>query len=82
MPKKSVGEPSFEKLYAELESVVEKLEAGNLTLAESLALFQRGMELAKECGALLDSAELAVKELAPVPNDEMATAKFDDEAGE
>ncbi len=63
-PKKNSGE-SFEKLFQELEATVGKLEAGDLALDESLALFQRGMELAKKCGALLDTAELRVKELSP-----------------
>jgi exodeoxyribonuclease VII small subunit len=62
MPKKA---PSFEELFEELELTVQKLEAGNLTLDESLALYERGMELAKQCGAQLDRAELRLKELAP-----------------
>ena len=62
MPKK---EPSFEQLYEELEATVQKLEAGDLTLDASLALYERGMQLAKQCGAQLDRAELRIKELAP-----------------
>jgi exodeoxyribonuclease VII small subunit len=56
---------SFEKLFAELEETVAKLEGGDLSLDESLALFQRGTELAKKCAEMLDRAELRVKELAP-----------------
>lgn len=82
MPKKSADDQSFEKLFAELETVVEKLEAGDLTLDESLALFQRGMELAKKCGVLLDSAELRVKELLPSAEDEIEMTEFDDEGNE
>ena len=63
-PKKDSPE-SFEKLFSELEETVAKLEAGDLALDESLALFQRGTELAKQCAALLDQAELRVKELSP-----------------
>jgi exodeoxyribonuclease VII small subunit len=58
-------DPSFEELFEELETTVQKLEAGNLTLDESLALYERGMQLAKQCGAQLDHAELRLKELAP-----------------
>jgi exodeoxyribonuclease VII small subunit len=68
MPKK---EPSFEQLYEELEATVQKLEAGNLSLDESLALYERGMELAQQCGAQLDRAELRVKELAPAVASEL-----------
>ncbi len=56
---------TFEELYTELEATVQQLEAGNLTLDQSLALYERGMELARRCGAQLDQAELRVKELTP-----------------
>lgn len=62
MPKK---EPSFEELFQELEAAVDRLEAGNLPLDQALALYERGMELAKKCSAQLDRAELRIKELAP-----------------
>ncbi len=74
---------TFEELYTELEETVQKLEAGNLTLDESLALYERGMELARRCGAQLDQAELRVKELTPGA-DEFVSEKddADEEAGE
>ena len=65
MPKSKEKSESFENLFSELESTVAKLEAGDLSLDESLALFQRGMELAKKCGAMLDAAELRIKQLVP-----------------
>ncbi len=64
MPKKS-SEPSFEQLYTELESTIEQLEAGNLSLDQALVLYERGMDLAKQCGQMLDRAELKIQELAP-----------------
>ena len=64
MPKKK-DDISFEEIYNELEATIEKLEEGNLSLDESLALYQRGMELAGQCGTLLDRAELKIQELAP-----------------
>ncbi len=71
--------PSFEQLFRELESTVAKLEAGDLPLDESLALFQRGMELSKKCGELLDQAELRIKQLAPQQNGEVAAEELEDE---
>ena len=68
MPKKSSAPPnelSFEKAFAELESIVAKLESGELSLDESLALFERGQALAAQCSRLLDAAELKVKRLTP-----------------
>lgn len=71
MPKKS-QDLSFEQLYSELEATIEKLEAGNLALDEALALYERGIELSKQCGAMLDRAELRIQELSPnaLPADE------------
>ena len=56
---------AFEQAFAELEETVRKLEAGGLTLEESLALFERGQALAARCGAQLDGAELKVRQLTP-----------------
>jgi exodeoxyribonuclease VII small subunit len=78
-PKKDAPE-SFEQLFRELEATVGKLEAGDLSLDESLALFQRGMELSKKCGELLDHAELRIKELVPQADGEADLEDFEDDA--
>lgn len=54
----------FEKALAELEGIVKQLEAGNLALDKSLALFERGVELARACKEKLAEAELKVSQLA------------------
>lgn len=54
---------SFEEVFAELEEVVQQLEAGDLTLDQAMALFERGMALATQCNAQLDAAELRVRQL-------------------
>ncbi len=76
MPKK---EPTFEQLYTELEATVEKLEQGNLPLEESLALYERGIQLARQCSAQLDRAELRLIELAPTANELDQPELFDDQ---
>lgn len=48
--------PTFEAARAELEEVVRRLETGGCTLEESLALWERGEELAGICQAFLDGA--------------------------
>jgi len=53
----------FEKALAELEGIVKQLEAGNLALDKSLALFERGVELARSCKQKLAEAELKVSQL-------------------
>ncbi|MFQ6102619.1 MAG: exodeoxyribonuclease VII small subunit, partial [Anaerolineae bacterium] len=77
-----VKELSFEEAFRELEETVQKLEEGNLTLDESIALFERGTQLAARCGKLLDQAELKVRQLVPSPEGEYELAEFEPEEGE
>ena len=56
---------SFEEAFGELEEVVQQLEAGDLTLDQAMALFERGIALATQCNAQLDAAELRVQQLVP-----------------
>ena len=53
----------FEVIYRRLEAAVTKLEAGGLTLEQSLALYEEGMKLARRCQELLRSAELRITRL-------------------
>ena len=50
-------EKSFEEQMETLEGIVNELEKGELSLDESLAKFEDGMKLAKECNKILESAE-------------------------
>jgi exodeoxyribonuclease VII small subunit len=54
---------SFEESYRELGEVVQQLEAGDLSLDRSMALFERGMQLAKLCENKLDQAEQRVVQI-------------------
>jgi exodeoxyribonuclease VII small subunit len=54
---------TFEQALQELESIVARLETGDLTLEESLNLFERGQLLAKRCAVQLDEAALRVEQL-------------------
>jgi exodeoxyribonuclease VII small subunit len=58
---------TFEQAFAELEETVQQLEAGQLSLDESLALFERGQALSARCQQLLETAELKVQQLVPRP---------------
>ena len=62
---KEIGELSFEEALKELEDTVGKLEAGDLNLDESMALFERGQALAAVCNAQLEAATLKVEQLTP-----------------
>jgi exodeoxyribonuclease VII small subunit len=63
----------FEAAIAELESIVKKLEDGDLSLEQSLALYERGVALSKFCHARLEDAERRIEllsergELRPAP---------------
>ena len=61
MENKNKLELNFEEALGEIDSIVSKLEGGQLTLDESLVMFQRGMELMRFCGEKLDAAEKKLK---------------------
>lgn len=56
-------EMNFEESLAELESIVEKLEKGQLSLDESLLLFEKGIKLVRECNDKLKNAQQKVEKL-------------------
>jgi exodeoxyribonuclease VII small subunit len=58
-------ELSFEEAFDELKKTVAQLEEEDISLDKALSLFERGTVLARRCGALLDEAELRVKQLIP-----------------
>ena len=55
--------PSFEAALAELESIVQGMETGKLSLEESLAAYQRGTALLKHCQGALVAAEQKIQVL-------------------
>lgn len=72
MPRKKITEPSFEEALAELESLVEELEQGDLTLESSLKSFERGVQLTRTCQQALKEAEQKIQILsAPSENAEL-----------
>jgi exodeoxyribonuclease VII small subunit len=58
-----IQELTFEAALQELEVLVAKLEEGDLTLEESLDLFERGQKLTDHCNTLLNEASLRVEQL-------------------
>ena len=60
----SAEEKTFEQAQAELEQIVERLEHGQASLDEALALWERGEQLYAFCRERLDSAQGKVEELA------------------
>lgn len=72
----SEEQPDFESALAELESLVEGLESGELSLAESLDHFKRGIGLSKRCHQLIDEARQTVEKLSD-PDDEGSGEPFE-----
>lgn len=80
---------SFEASLEELESLVEQMEDGDLPLEESLAAFEKGIRLARECQEALRQAEQRVRILLDgerggslAPFADPAGDTDDDEAGD
>jgi exodeoxyribonuclease VII small subunit len=64
MPAKPAATPpTFEQALDELDTLVRRMESGELTLDESIAAYRRGAELARYCQARLAQAELDIKQL-------------------
>lgn len=59
----SLEDMSYEKALAALEQVVSRLESGDITLDESMSLFQKGMALSKICSDKLASIEKQITQL-------------------
>ncbi|MDH5190932.1 MAG: exodeoxyribonuclease VII small subunit [Gammaproteobacteria bacterium] len=79
MPKKASKNTDFEKSMKELEQLVERMEAGEVSLEDSLKDFERGIELTRTCQKALKEAEQKVQilmekngkpELAPFESEE------------
>lgn len=56
-------ELTFEAALIELETIVSKLEDGQLSLDDSLALYERGQQLSTHCQKVLESASLRIEKL-------------------
>lgn len=56
----------FEKKLSRLEEIVQKMEKGDLTLDNSLKLFEEGIKLSRDCQSQLTVAEAQVKKLIAI----------------
>ena len=66
----AIEDLSFEQALAELEQIVSRLERGEVPLAESIAIYERGDALRKHCDALLKQAEARVEKIRVGSNGE------------
>ena len=85
MTKKKSDDPSneaevdFESALKELETLVSRMESGELSLDESLKAFERGIELTRKCQSSLEAAELRVQTLTKDKELEDSDPKIDEQ---
>jgi exodeoxyribonuclease VII small subunit len=68
---------SFESSLTELEKIVRQLEDGDLSLEESLKLFESGVTLTRECRERLDEAERRIEVLLKDSHGDPVIEEFD-----
>ena len=69
MTKPTDPQPDFEQALEELEALVRRLESGELSLDQSLEEFKKGVELTRQCQAVLDRAQQTVEQLTKLDDE-------------
>ncbi len=72
-------EKTFEEALVRLEEIIRKLENGELSLEESLKLFEEGIALARHCNLKLDEAQGKVEMLLGIEDGVIRTEEFQPE---
>ena len=73
---------NFENALKRLEQIVQRLESGDLSLDESLKLFEEGVELSRLCTKKLSEAETKVEKLVKLGEKEFKTEPLEMEEKE
>ena len=76
---KEIEDLSFEEALALLDETVDSLESGSLTLAQSMAMYERGMKLARVCNEMLTSAELKITRIRTAYGEQMRMVDGDEQ---
>lgn len=69
---------TFEENLMRLEQIVRAMERGDVALEESLKLFREGTDLVRQCGKLLDDAQLQVQKVMTDPDGSPVLEAFAD----
>ena len=64
----AIADMPFETAMRELEEIVKKLEAGSLSLEDSIVAYERGEYLKARCDALLAAAEARIEKISLGPD--------------
>ena len=76
---KDIEDLSFEEALALLDETVDALESGSLTLAQSMAMYERGMKLARVCNEMLTSAEMRITRIRTAYGEQMRMVEDDEQ---
>lgn len=68
----------YEEAISRLDEITQKLEKGELTLEESLTLFEEGIKLTKICSKILDEAEGKIEILIQDIDGDITIEDFDE----
>lgn len=74
----SEKEPSFEEAFRRLEEIVEQLEKGELSLDDSIRLFEEGIKLARLCTRRLEEAERQIEVLLQDENGKLSVKPMEE----
>jgi exodeoxyribonuclease VII small subunit len=66
--KSKLSDLTYEQAFSELEQIVESLETAQKPLDETVNLYERGQLLVQYCAALLEQANLRIRQLNPNSN--------------
>ena len=69
---------TFEQALLRLDEIVKQMERGNISLDDSLCLFEEGTKLVQQCSAQLDQAELKIVRLMKGPDGNPLEMEFED----
>jgi exodeoxyribonuclease VII small subunit len=75
----ATGDATFEHSMHRLEEIVDRLERGEVSLDESLKLFEEGMEISKSCLSKLSAAETRLKSLSKDMNGKFSIIDIEQE---
>lgn len=71
-----IAKMNFETAIAELESIVNKFESGQVDLEDSIELYSRGAQLKTHCDKKLTEAKLKVEKISIASNGKISTTDF------
>lgn len=77
MAKKESTKQSFEQSLHRLEKIVETLEQGEVSLEDSITMYEEGIVLSKKCMETLSQAELKIKQLTKDINGKIELKDFE-----